>query len=49
MGQTKHDKIAKTLAEKYNTDYNKGRGPDIKSSRVIEVATHEGDLYLSLK
>ncbi|MFQ5899897.1 MAG: hypothetical protein ACE5JN_16860 [Candidatus Methylomirabilia bacterium] len=42
MGKSKHDQIAERIAHKERTSYNKGRGPDIKtSSRVIEVATHD--------
>ena len=49
MGQSKHDRIAKDLARQHNTEYNKGPGPDIKAEhRIIEVATHESDLYSSL-
>ena len=50
MGQSKHDEIAKRLAKKEGTNYNKGKGPDIVTSkRVIEVATHEGDLKDSIR
>jgi len=50
MGLSKHDEIAKRIAKKEGTEYNKGKGPDIKTSqRVIEVATHEGDLRESVK
>ena len=48
MGQTRHDKIAKGLARKFRTEYNEGEGPDIKSSKIIEVATHKSDLYSSM-
>lgn len=49
MGQSKHDEIAKYLAKKYKTEYNKGAGPDIKAkNRVIEVVSHETDLYSSI-
>ena len=45
MGLSKHDEIAKKIAKKEGTEYNKGQGPDIQTSRrVIEVATHESDL-----
>ncbi len=45
MSDSKHDEIAKRIAKKENTEYNQGQGPDVKTSRrVIEVATHEGDL-----
>lgn len=48
MGTTKHDKISKCLAKKEGAEYNEGKGPDvIGRNRVIEVATHEGDLYSS--
>ena len=37
---TKHDKTAQRIAEKERTSYNKGPGPDIKTSRqVTEVET----------
>lgn len=50
MGLSKHDKIAKNLAREYMTEYNKGRGPDIKArNRIIEVATHKSNLHSSLK
>ena len=49
MGQSKHNKIAKSLAKQHKTEYNEGPGPDIKAkNRIIEVATHESDLYSSL-
>ena len=48
MGQSKHDKIAERLAKKFGTDYNEGKGPDIKAKKIIEVATHESDLYASM-
>ncbi len=48
MGQSKHDKIASALAKKFRTEYNKGKGPDIISRRIVEVATHESDLYSSV-
>lgn len=49
MGQSKHDKIAKNLAKQHKAEYNEGPGPDVKSKdRIIEVATHESDLYASL-
>ena len=45
MGLSKHDEIARRLAKKERTEYNEGKGPDIKGSRrTIEVATHESDL-----
>lgn len=45
MGKSKHDQIAERIARKEGTSYNRGQGPDIKTSRrVIEVATHENDL-----
>jgi len=50
MANTNHDKIAKELAETFGTKYNKGKGPDIKTkNKVIEVVTHESDLYSSIK
>ncbi len=50
MGQSKHDKIANNLAKKFNTEYNKGKGPDVKAShKVVEVAVREGDLRSSIK
>lgn len=37
---TKHDKTAQHIANQKGTDYNKGRGPDIKTPRqTIEVET----------
>lgn len=48
MGQSKHDQIAERLAKKFDADYNEGKGPDIKGRKIIEVATHEGDLYASM-
>ena len=37
---TKHDKTAQHIANQKGTDYNKGQGPDIKTSRqTIEVET----------
>ncbi len=39
---SKHDKVAARLARKEGTEYNKGQGADIQSSRrVIEVETLE--------
>ena len=50
IGESKHDEIAKRLAEKEGTTYNEGQGPDVQTSkRVIEVATHEGDLQDSMR
>ncbi|MBU1023182.1 hypothetical protein KKB99_02750 [bacterium] len=50
MTDTKHDKIAKRLAQKENVEYNKGKGPDIITSRrVIEVAINDTDLNESKK
>jgi len=50
MGQSKHDQIANRIAKKEGTTYNEGPGPDVKGSkRVIEVATHEGDLKDSMR
>lgn len=49
MGTTKHDKISKYLANKEGTQYNEGKGADIIAhSKIIEVVTHEPDLYSSL-
>lgn len=49
MRHSKHDEIAKNLAKLHNTEYNEGPGPDVKSkNRIIEVVTHESDLYSSL-
>ena len=49
MSQSKHDKISQSLAKQEGVEYNKGEGPDIVTQdRVIEVATHESDLYSSL-
>ena len=37
---TKHDKTAQQIAENKGASYNKGQGPDIKTSRqTIEVET----------
>ncbi len=37
---SKHDRTARQLARKHKTDYNKGQGPDVNSSRLaIEVET----------
>jgi len=50
VGQSKHDQIANRIAKKEGTAYNEGQGPDVQSSkRVIEVATHEGDLKDSMR
>ena len=50
MGRTKHDEIAARLARREGTTYNKGKGPDVQTSRrVIEVATHSGDLRDSVR
>jgi hypothetical protein len=50
MGQTKHDQIANRIAKKEGTTYNEGQGLDVRSSkRVIEVATHDGDLKDSMR
>jgi len=49
MGQSKHDEIAKYLAKKHKTEYNEGPGPDVLAkNRVIEVVSHESDLYSSI-
>lgn len=38
MGKTKHDTIAQKLARQKRSEYNKGKGPDIQTSKaVIEV------------
>jgi hypothetical protein len=40
VAKSKHDRVAERLARKDNTDYNKGPGADVQSSkRVIEVET----------
>lgn len=50
MPNSKHDQISERLAKKEKVEYNKGKGPDvIGQNRVIEVATHESDLYSSIK
>jgi hypothetical protein len=50
MGKSKHDIIAERIARKEGSKYNNGKGADVKSSRrVIEVATHVGDLSDSIK
>lgn len=37
-----HDRTAKKIARKNNVEYNKGQGPDIKTSlRAIEVETKD--------
>ena len=42
MGETKHDRVARELAEKKGVAYNRGAGADIQGSRqVIEVETPE--------
>jgi len=39
MGR-KHDEVAKRLAQREGTDYNKGQGADIKGKRrIVEVET----------
>jgi len=50
MADSKHDRISKKLAAQNGVEYNKGEGPDVKAEdRVIEVVTHESDLYSSLR
>ena len=50
MAPSKHDEIANRIAKKEGTEYNQGQGPDIRTSRrIIEVATHEGDLKDSIR
>jgi len=49
MGQSEHDRIAEKLAKKFGTEYNKGKGPDVKGKTVVEVAIHESDLHSSIK
>ena len=50
MGQSKHDQIAKRLAQQEGTAYNQGQGPDVETSkRVIEVATNDADLRDSMR
>lgn len=40
MSESKHDKVARQIANKQNTSYNQGQGPDVKiSRRAIEVET----------
>ena len=40
MGKSKHDRVAESMANKENTDYNRGQGADVQSSRrAIEVET----------
>lgn len=34
MTDSKHDQIAKRLACKNNTEYNKGKGPDVQTKVV---------------
>lgn len=43
MGSSRsHDIAAKRIARKYNTEYNKGQGPDINTPSVaIEVEAPE--------
>jgi hypothetical protein len=49
MGPSKHDEITKYLAKKHKTEYNEGPGPDVLAkNRVIEVVSHESDLYSSI-
>ena len=46
MAQSKHDQIAKKLAQKLNTEYNKHEGMDIiTKNRVIEVETTKSGIY----
>ena len=50
MALSKHDQISNRLAKKERTDYNKGKGPDVKGKhRTIEVVTHRSDLYSSVE
>jgi len=43
MGLTKHNRIAKAIAEKKGVEYNKGKGADIKTpTQVIEVEVDPG-------
>ena len=36
----KHDEVAKRIAKKQGTTYNRGQGPDVKNrQRVVEVET----------
>jgi len=47
---SKHDEIARRLAEKYKVEYNEGEGPDVKTpKKIIEVATHDSDIEESKK
>jgi len=40
MAENKHNKVAKQIAKKQNTTYNRGQGPDVENSqRAIEVET----------
>ncbi len=48
MGKSKHDKISERLAKKFKTEYNEGKGPDVIGEKIVEVATHESDLYTSM-
>ena len=39
---TKHDRVARHLAQKYGVEYNKGKGADVKAPNIaIEVETPE--------
>ena len=50
MAPSKHDEIAKRISKKERTEYNQGQGPDIRTPRrVIEVATHDGDIKDSIR
>ena len=47
---TKHDEIAKELAEKFNTEYKSDKGIDlVTSNRVIEVETKKSGIYQGIK
>lgn len=42
MALSKHDKVARKIAKRENTEYNRGPGADIQTSRrVIEIETPE--------
>jgi len=45
MGLTKHDRIAKEIADKKGTEYHDHKGVDIRTPKqAIEVETKAGDL-----
>lgn len=50
MGITKHDRIAKKIAEKKGTDYHPDKGVDIRTpTQAIEVEVNAGTLKEGVK